>query len=68
MRLLFNKTKRTMLTNLLMLFLSLFGLNQQADSSRKPAPDNKPGTEIPKPSSYDHKSTEKRAGGGWDLN
>lgn len=57
-----------MLTNLLILVLSFFGLNQQSGSSGKPAPTNKPGTEIPKPSIYDNKGTEKRSGGGWDLN
>ncbi len=57
-----------MLTNLLILVLSFLGLNQQSGASSNLPPDSKPGTEIPKPTSYDSKDTEKRAGGGWDLN
>lgn len=48
-----------MLTNLLILVLSFLGLNQQAGASSKPSPDNKPGTEIPKPTSYDSKGAGK---------
>jgi|GEM_PF-3168085 len=56
-----------MLTNLFILVLSFFGLGGQ--SNTKPMPNDKPGTEIPRPSKYDNeKGGHQRPGGGWDLN
>ncbi|MCC6725884.1 MAG: hypothetical protein IT258_15355 [Saprospiraceae bacterium] len=57
-----------MLTNLLILVFSYLGLFQQSNTDAKPAPNPKPGSEIPKPTHYDNEKGGKEPGGGWDLN
>jgi hypothetical protein len=57
-----------MLTNLFILVFSFLGLNQSSNPTNKPAPNTKPGTEIPKPSSYNLEKGGNHPGGGWDAN
>jgi hypothetical protein len=54
-----------MLANLIILVLAVIGVSDGIGNT-KPAPDTKPGIEIPKPSSYNEKAGEDR--GGWDRN
>lgn len=53
-----------MLTNFILLVMSLFGGHSNAGSA-VPPPDSKPTIEIPKPSNYE-KGGDQR--GGWDRN
>ncbi|MCC6725885.1 MAG: hypothetical protein IT258_15360 [Saprospiraceae bacterium] len=53
-----------MLTNFIILVMSLFGGSGDADSA-VPPPDSKPTIEIPKPSNYEKGGNER---GGWDHN